>query len=471
MKRIFSSLRPIAVSCLIGSCGGARDVTTAPIVAATLLHVSTHNRRYFENVSGQIVYLTGSHTWSNLQDNGTADPPPTFNYTAYLDFLTEHNHNFFRLYSWEQAKWTAEIADDYWISPGPYQRTTGPGLALDGKPKFDLSRFNQPYFDRMRQRVIDAGARGIYVSVMLFNGWSVGTKGSHTLNNPWNGHPLNVLNNINGINGDTDGDGLGYESQTLGDGAVTAIQEAYVRKVIDAVGDLDNVLYEISNESDPSSRDWQYHMIQVIRNYEATKPKKHPIGMTPMWPDGVDSDLYASDADWISITGDPDAPIVADGRKVSISDTDHLCGKCGDIPWVWKSFAKGHNPILMDGYDGAAIGLGAAGYDPSNPIWEILRKNMGYARSYAERIDLAAAVPHGDLVNTGSCLAKPGSQYLVFLTGGGSVTVDLSAVTGSLNVEWFNPATGVATAQGTVAGGASRTLTAPFSGDFVLFLH
>ena len=471
MKRIYRSLGPIALSWLIGSCGGASDVTTAPFSAATLLHRSTHNRRYFENATGQVVYLTGSHTWSNLLDNGTVDPPPTFDYTAYLNFLSAHNHNFFRLYTWEQAKWTAEIASDYWITPGPYQRT-GSSTALDGKPKFDLSQFNQSYFDRMRQRVIDAGSRGIYVSVMLFNGWSVGTKGSFGLNNPWKGHPFNAANNINGIDGDTNGDGLGFESQTLGNSAVTALQEAYVQKVIDAVGDLDNVLYEISNESDASSKDWQYHMIQFIRNYEATKPKQHPVGMTPMWPGGVDADLYASAADWISITGDPDAPITADGSKVIISDTDHLCGKCGDVAWVWKSFLKGQNPILMDGYDGAAIGLGAAGYS-DGPNWEIIRKNMGYARSYAMRIDLAGVVPHGDFVDSeliGYCLAKPGSQYLVFIPGGGSVTLDLTAVTGSLNVEWFNPATGVATQAGTVPGG-EQTLTAPFSGAAVLFLH
>ena len=30
---------------------------------------------------------------------------------------------------------------------------------------------------------------------------------------------------------------------------MTALQEAYVRKVIDTVNDLDNVLYEITNEA------------------------------------------------------------------------------------------------------------------------------------------------------------------------------------------------------------------------------
>jgi hypothetical protein len=477
MNRPVTPLRAFVLVLLVASCGGAADVSlkapppTTP-GTATLLHRSTRNPRYFENVAGDVVLLAGSHTWSNLRDNGTIDPPPAFNYTAYLDFLVAHNHNFFRLYAWEQQKWTAEIASDYWFSPGPYLRA-GPDTARDGKPKFDLTQFNQAYFDRMRQRVIEAGTRGIYVSVMLFNGWSVTTKPGFALNNPWKGHPFNVANNINGIDGDTNHDGLGLESQMLGNAALTALQDAYVRKVIDAVGDLDNVLYEISNESDATAKDWQYHMIQVIRDYEATRPKRHPIGITPMWPDGVDSDLYGSNADWISITGDVNAPITATGAKVSISDTDHLCGKCGDVAWVWKTFLKGHNLLLMDGYDGAAIGLGAAGYNKNDPVWEAIRKNMGYARNYASRLDLSQAVPHGDLVDSepvGYCLAKPGSQYLVFLPNGGDVTLDLSAVTGTLSVEWFNPSTGVATNGGTTSGG-EQTLTAPFGGAAVLFIH
>jgi uncharacterized protein YjdB len=457
--------------------GTAVVTVTTPLSTVSLLRRSTQNPRYFENASGQIVYLTGSHTWSNLQDNGTTDPPAAFNYSAYLDFLESHNHNFFRLWAWEQAKWTAEISADYWITPGPFART-GPATALDGKPKFDLTQFNQAYFDRLRQRVIDAGARGVYVSVMLFDGWSVATKGGFTQNNPWKGHPFNAANNINGINGDTNGDGLGLENQTLGNSAITALQEAYVRKVIDAVGDLDNVLYEISNESDASSRDWQYHMIQVIRAYEATKPKQHPVGITAMWPGGSDTDLTSSSADWISasgsVAGTVNLPATGTGTKVLITDTDHLCGICGDMAWVWKSFAKGHNPILMDGYDDAAIGMGAADYDPSDPKWEAIRKSMGYTLSYARRMDLASAIPHGDLVlseTTGYALVKPGSQYLVFVPGGGSVTLNLSAVIGTLNVEWFNPATGIATQAGTIAGGPLRILTAPFSGPAVLFLH
>ena len=127
----------------------------------------------------------------------------------------------------------------------------------------------------------------------------------------------------------------------------------------------------------------------------------------------------------------------------------------------------------------APIGMGAADYNQSDPIWEQIRRNLGYARSYALRMDLANAVPHGDkvleinggFVPTGYALAKLGSQYLVFIPGGGSVTLNLSEVSGTLNVEWFNPSTGVATPGAPVAGGPSQTLTAPFGGNAVLFLY
>src|SRR5512143_2795776 len=69
--------------------------------AAGPLRVLPANPRYFTDGSGQAVYLTGSHTWANLQDVGLTDPPPAFDFPAYLDFLERHHHNFIRLWRWE----------------------------------------------------------------------------------------------------------------------------------------------------------------------------------------------------------------------------------------------------------------------------------------------------------------------------------------------------------------------------------
>lgn len=449
------------------------EATPAPFVAVTAsgpLRVSQNNPRYFEDPNGHIVYLTGSHTWSNLQDNGGSDPPPVFDYVAYLDFLEANNHNFFRLWSWEESRWTVETTDNnYWFYPMPYQRI-GPGTAQDGKPRFDLNQFNQAYFDRLRERVVAANERGIYVAIVLFNGWSVANnKGGFGDNNPWRGHPFNESNNINGIDGDANNDNSGEEVHELGNTAVTAFQEAYVRKVIDTVNDLDNVLFEISNESHSGSQAWQYHMINFIKNYEATLPQQHPVGMTVEYPNGSNNELYNSPADWISPNGDVNNPDLADGSKVILADTDHLCGICGNRQWVWKSFTQGENPIFMDGYDGAGYGVGGAGFDFNDPTWVSLRQNLGYARSYAQRVDLATMAPRPDLASTGYALASD-KAYIVYSPSGSSVQVDLTATAGWLTVEWLNPATGEVFTGAAVEGSAVRNFLVPFSGDSVLYL-
>lgn len=449
--------------------------TATPILSGGVLRVNPANRRYFTNNSGKAILLTGSHTWFNLQDYGTTDPPAAFDYTAYLNFLQTNNHNFFRLWAWEQAKWATWTSSGVLFNPLPYQRT-GPGTALDGKPKFDVTKFNQAYFDRMRSRIIEAGNRGIYVSIMLFDGFSVGKKSSSDPGNPWPGHPYNASNNINGINGDLNQDGNGYEVQTLAIPAITALQDAYVRKVIDTVNDLDNVLYEICNESNQGTAEinWQYHMIDLIHTYEASKPKQHPVGMTVPYPNGNNTDLFNSNAEWISPNGTggyQDNPPAADGRKIILSDTDHLWGIGGDRVWAWKSFTRGLHPIFMDVYNCPGV---PSGCNPNDPTWVSLRQNLGYIRNYANRINLVAMTPHGDLASSGYALANPvtsGGEYLVYLPNGGSVTVNLSATPGTLTVEWFNPSNGATINGGTVTGGASRTLTAPFGGDAVLYLR
>ena len=437
------------------------------------LYVHPDNPRYFTDGSGRAILLAGSHFWLNLQDGVRPDPPQAFDYLGWLDFLDSYNHNFFRLWVWEQARWAVESSDEYYFTPHPYLRT-GPGIGLDGKPKFDLTQLDQTYFDRLRLRVIEAGQRGMYVSIMLFNGWSIEyPKGGYAGSNPWNGHPYNVSNNINGINGDINGDNSGAETHTLLIPEVTALQEAYVRKVIDTVNDLDNVLYEISNESPGNSQDWQYHVINYIRAYQETLPKQHPVGMTVEWPNGSNADLFASNADWISPNGDLNNPPPADGSKVILADTDHLCGICGDRYWVWKSFLRGENPIFMDQYDDS-YKLHGGGYNPNNPTDVSLRENLGYIRVYADRVNLVAMTPRGDLASSNYALANPvseGAEYLVYFPDGGSVTVNLSGTSGELNIEWFNPQNGTVIDGGSVIGGGLRFFTAPFDGDAVLYIY
>ena len=449
-----STLRVILIGTVL-----AAVATLAAAPATGPLRVSQENPRYFADASGKVVYLTGSHTWSNLQDMGKTDPPPAFDYHAYLALLREHHHNFIRLWIVEHA-WDPD--DGTRVAPLPWLRT-GSGNALDGKPRFDLTQLDPAFFQRIRQRVLAARAQGIYVSVMLFDDWSTENPG------PWKGHPFHASNNVNGVDADPNHDGLGLEFHTLQSSNITRLQEVYVRKIVETVNDLDNVLYEIANETGVS-KEWQYHFIRYIKALEQVRPQQHPVGMTVAWPvlEVDNAALFASPAEWISPNsqgGYKDDPPAADGRKVVLTDTDHLWGEGGDSPWVWKSFCRGLNPIYMDRL--AVLTANSLGDLPGA---ERVRKAMGHTRLLAERMNLVAVTPRADLATSGYCLANAGKEYLVYLPNGGTVTVDLTVAEGKLAVEWRHPIEGTRTLAGTVDGGGKRAFTAPFRGDAVLYL-
>jgi hypothetical protein len=419
------------------------------------LSIHRLNPRYFDDGTGKAVYLTGSHTHHSLQDEDDI-----FNFGQYLDFIVARGHNFIRLWCWEDTTFT----------PLPYLRT-GPGTAVDDKPKFDLNKLNPEYFERLRERVMAARERGIYVSVMLFQGWSVERKTPNR--DIWYKHPFHRDNNVNGIDGDEGQDSEGTETHALLNDRVTSIQEAYVRKVIDTVNDLDNVLYEITNEdlASPENIAWQYHMIDVIHGYEATKLKQHPVGMTAQLY-GTNDTLLNSPADWISPVNEKslyqDDPPQSRGKKVILSDTDHLWGNGGSAEWVWKSFTRGLNPIFMDLTPPLSTLF-------SLPEADAIRIAMGWVRAYAMRLNLSAMAPNSQVCSTTYCLVNPGKEYVVYLPARRrhslpvlgrflrTVTVDLSPVAEPLVAEWFNPSTGETLSGGTTTSRVATKFTPPFS--------
>jgi hypothetical protein len=246
---------------------------------------------------------------------------------------------------------------------------------------------------------------------------------------------------------------------------VLELQQAYVRKVIDTVNDLDNVLYEIANESFGDSTEWQYHLIRFVKEYESTKPKQHPVGMTFQYKGGTNAILNDSPADWISPNpGEAkenyrEHPCAACSPKVVVNDTDHLWGHTGgDNIWVWRSFTRGLNVLFMEEL-------------LPSPTWQdSARQAMGQVRRFADRMDLAAMRPDPQLSATGYCLANPGREYLVFQSNKGEFTLNLTAAKDTFRVEWFNVNAGRSIPSEPVEGGAVRTFTTPFPGPAALYL-
>jgi len=317
------------------------------------LRLNPINRRYFTDDTGRAIYLTGSHTWATLVDlkaEGDAD----FDWLGFLDMAHAHGHNFMRLWTWDHPKFAPWTDDVVTFAPLPYLRT-GPDLARDGQPQFDLTQFNPVYFEALRQRVIEAGQRGIYVAVMLFEGWCL--KWSVPSSDAWSSHPFNRHNNVNGVDGDPNNDGKA-DVYALESATVLEHQQAYVRKVIDTVNEFDNVLYEIINEVENTERgfQWQEQMVAFVQAEERTRPKQHPVGFTAEGGGQYNPVVFASRADWISPGNGPNReyrydPPAADGSKVILIDTDHLWGHGGHYRWAWKSFLRGLNPVFMEKFD------------------------------------------------------------------------------------------------------------------------
>ena len=468
----------------------SRSTKRKQAAVAGPLIVSQSNPRYFTvaaDAEQKVVYLTGSHIWNNFHDGmgpgpACAESPEPFDFDAYLKFLKEHGHNFIRLWRWEQFKSQAAGGGFHLcMTPQPWPRT-GPGTAKDGKPKFNLDAFDLAYFDRLRDRVIAAGNQGIYVTVMLFDGFAI-----HLSPAPDNveGHPFHTANNVNGV-GITSI--LDYQVLPL-DPRVQTLQEAYIRKVVDTVQDLPNVLYEVANESSGGgpvpqgmadmlglsgspewgdSTQWQYWVINVVKQYEQQQGyDQHPIGMTMQYPvqdqRRVNEPLYNSPADWISpgyddeiFTGgrhvmEPgappsrwvDNPPASDGRKVVITDTDHYAppGK-GDALWAWKSFLRGHNPILMD--FGIITGVNPPDPSAESPgvpsfnTFETTRYTMGETLRYAQTMNLLKMAPRGDLSSTGYVLANTGEEYLILQPSEKADSFSVTLLAGTYSAEWFS---------------------------------
>lgn len=431
------------------------------------LQLSETNPRYFTNNSGKAVYLTGSHTWNNLVDMTNASQPESFDYDAYLYFLKKYNHNFFRMWTWDLLTWNTkanfEGGSVLQIDLHPWERT-GPGIATDGQLKFDLTKYNQAYFNRLRERIQRADEMDIYVAVMLFEGW-----GLQFSENALANHPFYPQNNMNEIEIDTAQYPRGLSIFELVDDKITKLQEEYITKVIETVGEFDNVLYEISNENHPASTEWQFHMIRFIKAVEAEKGFSHPVGMTYQYRGGSNQTLFDSPADWISPNnegGYRDDPPVNSGEKVVLSDTDHLWGIGGSSQWVWKSFLRGLNPIFMDPYKRKVLDMG------KGDAWQnSMNLAMGFTKEYADRMDLIYMVPDISIASSGYCLANIGNEYLVYIPEGITTQLDLTDAEGSFSVEWFNPEGGVKKTGESISGGEKITLEAPFkSNEAVVYL-
>jgi Family of unknown function (DUF6298) len=407
----------------------------APLWAGGVLRVCPGNPRYFTDASGKAIYLGGHQIFVDLQDNSfnkefTRNKERILDWNKYVAFAKAHNFDYLRDWViWSTGSGTMAPVDKAIAYPMPYKRVPGRGKAKDGKDKFDLTQFDEAFFQRLRHRCQSLQKSGIYVSIMLFEVY--GFLGGEAVGDPpqtlWDGNVFNKANNINGIDVDYDGNGKGIEFFYTDDERVLQLQKAYVRKVIDTVNDLDNVFYEVANEL--YAPQWQYNMIRFIKNYEKSKPRQHLVMMSAggrnragVWkqldPDAVinsPADCFAVSGRWQSRRYGRKNPPPNNTGKPGFVDMDHVRPGSYDTGFVWSAFTRGYNFDLYD--------KPFERPEMEGPKWRCVRLNVGKTVEYSRKLDLTNAGPRGDLASTGFCLAKPGCQYVVYQPHSGAFTV------------------------------------------------
>ena len=148
----------------------------------------------------------------------------------------------------------------------PWARSDTPGY-VNGGARFDLTRWDDAYFRRLKDFVAKADERGIIVELNLFTPMYEGPQ--------WDYSPMKSSNNVNGI-----GKVGKHEVYTTDkEPALLEVQETMVRKIVTELNDFDNLYYEICNEPyfGGVTRDWHDRITDVIVGAEKALPKKHLI--------------------------------------------------------------------------------------------------------------------------------------------------------------------------------------------------
>jgi len=426
------------------------------------------NPHYFLYRGKTIAIITSGEHYGSVIN-------PDFDYRAYLAALQADGLNYTRLFagSYVEVPGTSfgikrnTLAPAGWRLILPWARSSEPGYAGGGN-KFDLDKWDPEYFRRLHDFLGEAERHGIVVEISLFS--------SQYGEAQWNISPLNTANNVNHTDVRDRKD-----VNTLANGTVLAIQEAYVRKVVREANAHSNVIYEIQNEpwSDrpvlanvvnpylfPPARDqypnsievadeasiaWQTRVAQWITSEESALPNKHMIAQcysnfrlpvrTLISGVSIVNFHYAY----------PEAVTLNYGLNLAIAyDETGFLGQSDDAyrRQAWNFMLAGGS--TFDGLDYSFTSEHPDGADsePNGPGGgsPALRKQLGILQRFLSALPLAEMAPdtramvHAEGV-TAHLLSSSRGVYALYLDGNGPSRVTLRLPKGNYRGEWINTIT------------------------------
>ena len=434
-----SQFRAVALSGIITAL--ALATADAAPAASGALSVLPSNPYYFQDAHGEPVLLVGDYTWGTFSDLN-------YDYVRFFDSLHARGLNIARIWLWWGCE---EITTDPIPARHiePYMRP-GPGIANDGRPKYDLTRFNPAFFERLRTFCRAARQRGIQLQLIAMDAWMI----KHA--ELWKLHAFQRDNNVNGVDGDPAQTGEGTDGQrgfcSLGNPEALAYQKALVRKIVETTNRFDNVHYEIANENYYSA-DWELALCDYIKEIERAMPRQH-LTMRRDLP--LHSDVVQR---W-------DPAIVRRGMlerrslgQPLIFDTDWTINENDDEvrAAMWTALVSGGHFAYMD--DSLEFRLGKPLADKRAQ----LHKQIDYAAAFMRNVKPWEMTPDDALVRSGTAYAMASEVRArrVPATAAAACALDLSGMRGPLRARWYDPRSGQFTPAGAVTSSAAAVSRPP----------
>ena len=411
------------------------------------LRIDPNRPHYFQQPDGKSVVLIGDYTWGTFADLD-------YDYKALFDRLKANGLNFARVWLW----WGCEQFPPPDDKPHfePFLRP-GPGTANDGRPKYDLARFNPAFFERLRDLCAAAQQRGLFLRLITMDAWML--KHPHL----WKLHAFQRDNSINGVDGDPGNTGTGTDGHqgfcSVGKPKALAFQQAYLRKVVDVVNGCENVLIEIANENYYSA-EWERQLCEFVRKLEIAKPRQHVLmpldllshsSVVQNWdPRAIHAALLAKQAIHQPLIFDTDWTINPKDDEVRRA--------------MWTAILSGgHFNYMDDSLDFRA--------KPAPDKRAPLHRQISYLAAFVQSLNLWEMQPDDAPAKVGYAFAIASTNGLAaYLPHGGVVTLDLAKLPGALRARWFNPRSGSFSEPFSVDGGRACGFKALDENDWVLLL-
>lgn len=393
-----------------------------------------------------------------------------FDYVTYLDALSKDNLNLTRVFTgvylepqgaFKIERNTLAPTADKFICPWP--RTGTPGH-FDGGNKFDLTKWNEAYFARLKNFMDEAEKRSVIVELALFCPFYEDVQ--------WNLSPMNPINNIN-VAGPTDRAQVYTLDKSNG---LLEIHDALVRKIVSELKNYSNLIYEICNEPyfGGVTMDWQHHIASVIETEEKAFPRKHLISQNI----ANDRLLIENPHPAVSVFNFHYAyPPVAVTQNYHLNKVigDNETGFDGNADSIYRreawSFILNGGALFNNLDYSFTVGNedGSFQYPPTQPGGgsSALRMQLSYLKDFMAGFSFVKMKPDSTLAGNEFndsrpyVLAEIGKQYAIYIFGGGPHAFDLTVPAGNYTVEFMNPLTGIFENKEEVVSDGRIRLTSP----------